>query len=173
MAAGANFYIVGRDPAGMPHPDTKEDLYEPTHGRKVPKDFVCVSVCVVVKGKGCIVYPLRVYPVHLFVPGTYSRYVSSFGRCSLFRDSLYPSLLAGAVGNVLISVVSLILVVVLHSTHLYVQCTYIRSWNSRHCPHCRGLSPIRGTVLGICIGSGIYTEFPLLNIILTYVSEKN
>ena len=21
MAAGANFYIVGRDPAGMPHPD--------------------------------------------------------------------------------------------------------------------------------------------------------
>lgn len=35
MAAGANFYIVGRDPAGMPHPDTKQDLYEPTHGGKV------------------------------------------------------------------------------------------------------------------------------------------
>uniref|UniRef100_A0A6Q2X6G6 Uncharacterized protein n=1 Tax=Esox lucius TaxID=8010 RepID=A0A6Q2X6G6_ESOLU len=35
MIAGANFYIVGRDPAGMPHPETKQDMYEPTHGRKV------------------------------------------------------------------------------------------------------------------------------------------
>uniref|UniRef100_A0A4W4FBC2 Uncharacterized protein n=1 Tax=Electrophorus electricus TaxID=8005 RepID=A0A4W4FBC2_ELEEL len=35
MVAGANFYIVGRDPAGMPHPETKQDLYEPTHGGKV------------------------------------------------------------------------------------------------------------------------------------------
>lgn len=35
MCAGANFYIVGRDPAGMPHPDVaKIDLYEPTHGGK-------------------------------------------------------------------------------------------------------------------------------------------
>ncbi|XP_045135021.1 bifunctional 3'-phosphoadenosine 5'-phosphosulfate synthase-like isoform X1 [Portunus trituberculatus] len=35
MSTGANFYIVGRDPAGMPHPDTKKDLYHPQHGRKV------------------------------------------------------------------------------------------------------------------------------------------
>uniref|UniRef100_G3SNF9 3'-phosphoadenosine 5'-phosphosulfate synthase 2 n=1 Tax=Loxodonta africana TaxID=9785 RepID=G3SNF9_LOXAF len=35
MIAGANFYIVGRDPAGMPHPEIKKDLYEPTHGAKV------------------------------------------------------------------------------------------------------------------------------------------
>ncbi|XP_068025308.1 LOW QUALITY PROTEIN: bifunctional 3'-phosphoadenosine 5'-phosphosulfate synthase 2 [Melanerpes formicivorus] len=35
MVAGANFYIVGRDPAGMPHPDTQKDLYEPTQGGKV------------------------------------------------------------------------------------------------------------------------------------------
>ncbi|XP_042561528.1 bifunctional 3'-phosphoadenosine 5'-phosphosulfate synthase 2-like [Clupea harengus] len=35
MIAGANFYIVGRDPAGMPHPETKKDMYEPTHGAKV------------------------------------------------------------------------------------------------------------------------------------------
>lgn len=35
MVAGANFYIVGRDPAGMPHPDTGKDLYEPSHGAKV------------------------------------------------------------------------------------------------------------------------------------------
>ncbi|KAM3606324.1 uncharacterized protein V6R79_014272 [Siganus canaliculatus] len=35
MIAGSNFYIVGRDPAGMPHPETKKDLYDPTHGGKV------------------------------------------------------------------------------------------------------------------------------------------
>ncbi|XP_033644083.1 bifunctional 3'-phosphoadenosine 5'-phosphosulfate synthase-like isoform X2 [Asterias rubens] len=35
MATGANFYIVGRDPAGMPHPDGKRDLYDHSHGRKV------------------------------------------------------------------------------------------------------------------------------------------
>lgn len=35
MIAGASFYIVGRDPAGIPHPETKKDLYEPTHGAKV------------------------------------------------------------------------------------------------------------------------------------------
>jgi len=36
LNAGANFYIVGRDPAGMPHPDdTTKDLFEPTHGGKV------------------------------------------------------------------------------------------------------------------------------------------
>uniref|UniRef100_A0A8D0HV99 3'-phosphoadenosine 5'-phosphosulfate synthase 2 n=1 Tax=Sphenodon punctatus TaxID=8508 RepID=A0A8D0HV99_SPHPU len=35
MISGANFYIVGRDPAGMPHPETKKDLYEPTQGGKV------------------------------------------------------------------------------------------------------------------------------------------
>ena len=35
MSAGANYYIVGRDPAGMPHPNPpKRDLYEPTHGSR-------------------------------------------------------------------------------------------------------------------------------------------
>ena len=35
MCAGANFYIVGRDPAGMPHPDPpKRDLYDATHGSR-------------------------------------------------------------------------------------------------------------------------------------------
>ncbi|XP_046914783.2 3'-phosphoadenosine 5'-phosphosulfate synthase [Dermatophagoides farinae] len=37
LVTGANFYIVGRDPAGIPHPDTRKDLYDPTHGRKVLK----------------------------------------------------------------------------------------------------------------------------------------
>ncbi|XP_003248928.3 bifunctional 3'-phosphoadenosine 5'-phosphosulfate synthase-like, partial [Acyrthosiphon pisum] len=37
MSAGANFYIVGRDPAGVPHPDpnTSGDLFDPTHGARV------------------------------------------------------------------------------------------------------------------------------------------
>lgn len=39
MTAGANFYIVGRDPAGLPHPDKTlqppRDLYEATHGGRV------------------------------------------------------------------------------------------------------------------------------------------
>jgi len=35
-AAGANFYIVGRDPAGLPRPDgSGVDLYDPTHGARV------------------------------------------------------------------------------------------------------------------------------------------
>ncbi|KAF5199190.1 Atp sulfurylase 1 protein [Thalictrum thalictroides] len=33
--SGANFYIVGRDPAGMSHPVEKRDLYDADHGKKV------------------------------------------------------------------------------------------------------------------------------------------
>lgn len=36
LVTGANFYIVGRDPAGIKHPDDPDrDLYDPTHGMKV------------------------------------------------------------------------------------------------------------------------------------------
>ncbi|KOC69205.1 Bifunctional 3'-phosphoadenosine 5'-phosphosulfate synthase, partial [Habropoda laboriosa] len=39
MMAGANFYIVGRDPAGLPHPDQSKtpdgNLYDGTHGSRV------------------------------------------------------------------------------------------------------------------------------------------
>lgn len=39
MNAGANFYIVGRDPAGIPHPNPNStldgNLYDPTHGARV------------------------------------------------------------------------------------------------------------------------------------------
>lgn len=37
MNAGANLYIVGRDPAGMPHPTHGGDLYDPRHGAQVLK----------------------------------------------------------------------------------------------------------------------------------------
>eukprot|EP00249_Psilotum_nudum_P020423 c27697_g1_i1 orf=420-1895(-) len=33
--AGADFYIVGRDPAGMAHPIEKRDMYHPDHGKMV------------------------------------------------------------------------------------------------------------------------------------------
>ncbi|TGZ34266.1 hypothetical protein CRM22_011409 [Opisthorchis felineus] len=36
LYAGVQFYIVGRDPAGLPHPDgSGVDLYDPTHGAQV------------------------------------------------------------------------------------------------------------------------------------------
>lgn len=35
LAAGVTTYIVGRDPAGLAHPDTGDYLYDPTHGSKV------------------------------------------------------------------------------------------------------------------------------------------
>ena len=43
MNAGANFYIVGR---GIPHPDTKPDLYDPTHMlfHKKRLYLVCIAV---------------------------------------------------------------------------------------------------------------------------------
>lgn len=42
MCAGANFFIVGRDPAGIPHPNGKEaapdgNLFEASHGGRVLK----------------------------------------------------------------------------------------------------------------------------------------
>ena len=47
MATGANFYIVGRDPAGMPHPETKQDIYNPTHGAKVSIVTLTVTLILV------------------------------------------------------------------------------------------------------------------------------
>lgn len=38
MNAGANHYIVGRDPAGVPHPAGGGDLYDPRHGAIVLKN---------------------------------------------------------------------------------------------------------------------------------------
>ncbi|RWS31007.1 adenylsulfate kinase-like protein, partial [Leptotrombidium deliense] len=35
LVTGATFYIVGRDPAGIPHPTTGRDLYDATHGQRV------------------------------------------------------------------------------------------------------------------------------------------
>ncbi|KAI1292270.1 Bifunctional 3'-phosphoadenosine 5'-phosphosulfate synthase [Halotydeus destructor] len=37
IVTGANFYIVGRDPAGIAHPTSGSDLYQATHGRRVLK----------------------------------------------------------------------------------------------------------------------------------------
>lgn len=37
QTVGATHYIVGRDPAGMKHPSTKEDIYAPWHGQTMLK----------------------------------------------------------------------------------------------------------------------------------------
>jgi 3'-phosphoadenosine 5'-phosphosulfate synthase len=35
MNAGCQYYIVGRDPAGMKHPNGERDMFDPWHGKKV------------------------------------------------------------------------------------------------------------------------------------------
>lgn len=46
LAAGVNAYIVGRDPAGIQHPDDKDKyLYDPTHGAKVGIDWLVAVHC--------------------------------------------------------------------------------------------------------------------------------
>lgn len=35
MNAGCQYYIVGRDPAGMKHPNGERDMFDPTHGKRV------------------------------------------------------------------------------------------------------------------------------------------
>ncbi len=35
LVSGAQYYIVGRDPAGMKRPGTDKDLYDPMHGSMV------------------------------------------------------------------------------------------------------------------------------------------
>lgn len=37
LVTGADFYIVGRDPAGIPHPNGTGDLYHPDYGSQVLK----------------------------------------------------------------------------------------------------------------------------------------
>ena len=72
MVAGANFYIVGRDPAGMSHPDTKDDLYNPTHGKKVGLSLhmflLCVCVCYLYHYCVCVCVCVRVQVLQM-APG--------------------------------------------------------------------------------------------------------
>lgn len=46
LAAGVSTYIVGRDPAGMQHPETGDYLYDPTHGSKVSFDYCDQSLSI-------------------------------------------------------------------------------------------------------------------------------
>ena len=61
MNAGATFYIVGRDPAGMPHPETKADLYDPTHGKKATRRMTLLmnTLPCVLCGRAGVVYGSR------------------------------------------------------------------------------------------------------------------
>lgn len=62
LVTGAQFYIVGRDPAGMGHPDRKEDIYDHSHGRRVLSmapgmnqfEIIPFKVAAYNKSKGCM-----------------------------------------------------------------------------------------------------------------------
>jgi len=65
LVTGAQFYIVGRDPAGMGHPDVKGlDIYEKSHGARVLKmapgmnqfEIIPFKVAAYNKEKGCMDY---------------------------------------------------------------------------------------------------------------------
>lgn len=82
MSTGANFYIVGRDPAGMPHPDGGKDLYDHSHGRKVltmapglnQLDIVPFRVAAYNKKKKCMdFYDEKHHDDYDFISGTRMR----------------------------------------------------------------------------------------------------
>ena len=89
VMTGANFYIVGRDPAGIPHPDTKNDLYEATHGRRVLKmapgitelEIIPFRVVAYDKTKGAMNFydPTR-KPDFDFISGTRMRNLARSGQ---------------------------------------------------------------------------------------------
>lgn len=95
--AGANFYIVGRDPAGMGHPVEKRDLYEADHGKLVlgmapgleRLNILPFKVC---KSPGCLlVIPTCVY-LESFVTITcvqlqVAAYDKTQGRMAFFDPS--------------------------------------------------------------------------------------
>lgn len=89
QAAGVHFYIVGRDPAGMPHPETKEDLYHPQHGRKVltmapgltQLEIVPFRVAAYnIKKKAMDFYVHEQKPDFLFISGTKMRALARAGE---------------------------------------------------------------------------------------------
>lgn len=65
--AGANFYIVGRDPAGMSHPVEKRDLYDADHGKKVLSMAPGLERLNILPFKVCIIV-LSVSLVYLKLP---------------------------------------------------------------------------------------------------------
>lgn len=73
--AGANFYIVGRDPAGMGHPTEKRDLYDPDHGKKVLSmapgleklNILPFRVCFLYTGLTLIINTICIYHIYIYI----------------------------------------------------------------------------------------------------------
>lgn len=66
--AGANFYIVGRDPAGMGHPTEKRDLYDADHGKKV------LSMAPGLERLNILPFKVNYMNFQLFCPATITSY---------------------------------------------------------------------------------------------------
>uniref|UniRef100_A0A1D1ZDU9 sulfate adenylyltransferase n=1 Tax=Anthurium amnicola TaxID=1678845 RepID=A0A1D1ZDU9_9ARAE len=64
--AGANFYIVGRDPAGMSHPVEKRDLYDAEHGKKVLSMAPGLEKLNILPFRVCKILTLFLCPWHTF-----------------------------------------------------------------------------------------------------------
>ncbi|KAI5062448.1 hypothetical protein GOP47_0022987 [Adiantum capillus-veneris] len=89
--AGADFYVVGRDPAGMGHPTQKRDLYDPDHGKLVLSigapglerlnilPFTSVAAYDVSQGKMAFFDPCRAQDF-LFISGTKMRNLAKSGE---------------------------------------------------------------------------------------------
>lgn len=71
--AGANFYIVGRDPAGMGHPLEDRDLYDADHGKKVLSMAPGLERLNILPFKVCTSYLLNSY---IFSSVEYATYIS-------------------------------------------------------------------------------------------------
>ncbi|CAG7724271.1 unnamed protein product [Allacma fusca] len=90
LNAGANFYIVGRDPAGLPHPESPgTDLFDPSHGARVLKmapglpslEIIPFRVAAYDKKSGCMSFhdPSRNEDFE-FISGTKMRTLAKTGQ---------------------------------------------------------------------------------------------
>lgn len=99
MIAGANFYIVGRDPAGVPHPDkfamADGNLYDATHGARVLSlapglqnlEIIPFKVAAYdTKAKKMSFFEAERQQDFIFISGTKMR--SKFLLCSHFSSSI-------------------------------------------------------------------------------------
>uniref|UniRef100_T1KC67 Uncharacterized protein n=1 Tax=Tetranychus urticae TaxID=32264 RepID=T1KC67_TETUR len=89
LVTGANYYIVGRDPAGIQHPNGSDDLYDPSHGAKLLQiarglsqfEVIPFKVAAYNLVKGCMeFYDPNEKDKFLFISGTRMRALARNGQ---------------------------------------------------------------------------------------------